>query len=58
LRVFGTQNVKPLGQGLFESRVDHDPHELAQVLCEAMEQTGLSIEALAETVGTTPKSVW
>jgi hypothetical protein len=58
LRVFGTQNVKPLGQGLFKLRVDHDAHELAQILCEAMEQAGLSIEALAEAVGTTPKSVW
>jgi transcriptional regulator with XRE-family HTH domain len=29
-----------------------------EALCEAMEKAGLSIEALAESVGTTPKSVW
>lgn len=29
-----------------------------EVFCQAMEKAGLSIEALAEAVGTTPKSVW
>ncbi len=29
-----------------------------EALCEAMDKAGLSIETLAEAVGTTPKSVW